>query len=83
MQKPSEDGSPWVSLPLEPEEAEDLLRLKAKHCSWSLHKFKTSDRRYEVRLRARARGAVVGPEDCLAEGLGKKDGLSGGGSLPH
>jgi hypothetical protein len=79
----SEDSLRWVSLPLEPSEAQDLLRLKAKRCSDSVHKFKTADRRDEVRLRARVRGFTLGPEDNLAQGLASKNNMTGGASLPH
>lgn len=59
------------------EEQTRLQELKEMDTDASTHKFKTAWRREEVRLRARARGCVSGPEDGLAERLDKKDGLGG------
>eukprot|EP00658_Telonema_sp_P-2_P003022 TRINITY_DN11112_c1_g1_i1.p1 TRINITY_DN11112_c1_g1~~TRINITY_DN11112_c1_g1_i1.p1 ORF type:complete len:145 (-),score=10.36 TRINITY_DN11112_c1_g1_i1:144-578(-) len=59
----------WVLEPLTSEEEDRLVELSGLALSMSSHKFKTGYRREEVRLRARKRGRMCGPEDGFNEKL--------------
>ena len=78
LRRPMAHGpADWWRLELTEEELERLYELGARGVSSNSKVFKLADRREEVRLRARKRGALAGPEDSFRANIDKVGGLTG------
>jgi hypothetical protein len=71
------DGVEWFQVDLEPEELEELERYRGMKISLNQRHFPVKSRAREVKLRARKRGALAGPEDDFSVKLQKVGAMTG------